>query len=122
MNKIVKQDFKDLVDDCKEIFIGGNLAMIEMQHALGKRLCEEKNITEALTHVAVELGKSERSLWYSVEFYRAYPDMGKVPGGKIITWRKIRNQLLSGKNLECEHNWKSITICSSCGKRLKLNE
>ena len=117
MNKIVKQDFQDLIDDCKEILIGGNLAMIEMQHALGKRLCEEKNITEALTHVAVELNKSERSLWYSVEFYRAYPDMGKLPGGKKITWRIIRNQLLSGKNLECEHTFKQITMCSSCGKR-----
>ena len=116
ITKHKEESYKSLIDDLKEIIFGGTWVMIEVQHQLGTRLLEEKDLD--LPRVAEDLGRSERTLYYAIQFAKEYPDINQLPKGKAITWRKIRNQLLSGKNLECEHNWRSITLCSSCGKRL----
>src|SRR3990167_1856856 len=118
---ITDESYKNLIDDLKEIIFGGTWSVIQMYHELGVRLLEEKSLH--VTRVADDLGISERTLYYAIQFAKEYPDINKLPKGKAITWRQIRNQLLAGKSIDCEHeNFKEITICSHCGKRIKLNE
>lgn len=114
-----EQNIKNLIADLKEIIFGETWARIESYHLIGKRLLEENLSSDLLTQVANELGKSTRTLYYAIDFAKKYPDINKLPAGKKITWRKIRNQLLAGKPIECPHtNKKQIIMCSSCGKRL----
>ena len=122
MNNLVKSDtYRDLISDLKEIIFGGSWSVIQMYHELGVRLLEEKDLH--VTRVAEDLNRSERTLYYAIQFAKEYPDINKLPKGKAITWRQIRNQLLAGKSIDCGHeNFKEITICSHCGKRIKLSD
>lgn len=123
MEKIINVDnkYSELIGDLKEIIFGGTWAMIEMQHQLGKRILEEDEAVKTLVpHVAKDLNRSERSIYYAVQFAQKFPDINKLPEGKAITWRHIRNELLPGRQLECSHEeTKEITICIHCGNRIK---
>ena len=113
--------YQDLISDLKEIIFGGTWSVILMYHELGVRLLEEKDLQ--MTRVAEDLGRSERTLYYAIQFAKEYPDINKLPKGKAITWRQIRNQLLAGKSIDCSHEEvKEISICSHCGKRIKLKD
>ena len=39
--------------------------------------------------LAQNLGISERTLYYSLKAYKKFPDLGKIPDGKNITWNKL---------------------------------
>jgi hypothetical protein len=88
--------YKSLVDDCKAIIteavFASNWALVEGYHELGKRLrqdgCREP-ITKLLQRVAVDIGSSERTLWYAVQFYDKFPDLELLPLGKDASWRKV---------------------------------
>jgi len=57
-----------------------------------------------LQHVARNIGISERSLYYAVQWYEKYPDPELWPIDKNWTWRKIINELLTdgSKGLDAE--------------------
>jgi hypothetical protein len=66
---------------------------------------------------------SERKLWYAVKFFDRFPDLAKVPEGKVISWHKIKTKYLTeGKkeDKECEHD--PITICRKCKKQIENAE
>ena len=102
MNKIIKQNwYVDLVEDCKAIItetvFNSRWALIEGYHQLGERILEDSDkepITKLLQRVAVSMDKSERTLWYAVQFAEKYKNLNKLPDGKNISWHKICNDLL----------------------------
>jgi N6-adenosine-specific RNA methylase IME4 len=105
--KIEKEDwFKLLIDDCKAIIDTGvfesRWTLISAYHALGARILKEHNNFERakiygekiVQRVAESLGKSERTIFQSLQFVKKYPDMNKLPGGKNISWHKICRNIL----------------------------
>lgn len=62
---------------------------------LGKRIRgEENDITKLLQGLAVNIGVSERTLWYALQAYDKYPDLHQIPEGKNITWNKLITKYL----------------------------
>ena len=71
--------------------------------------------------LANSLGKSERTLYYAVQFVQKYPDINDLPEGKAITWSKITSKYLPAPKGECSHDIQEETIkvfkCSLCHKQ-----
>jgi len=127
------QWFSVLVDDCRAIIVEGEFtsrfALVDCYHQLGKRILEEnKNFERAkiygkdvVSKVAVSIGKSERTVWYALQFAKKYPELDKVPEGKSVSWRAIVNKYLpdSERNKNDkeyhEHEWEKRLICKKCG-------
>ena len=110
MDGIILQDNREewyelLVDDCKAIIteavFTSRWALVEGYHALGERI---KNDTEfekfskgnrlVCNTLANNIGISERTIYYAVQFYDKYPSLDVVPEGKNISWHKIVNKYL----------------------------
>lgn len=95
-----------LVDECKAIITEATFtsrwALVEGYHLLGKRILQdEPRITQGgstlrrtLQDLANLLNTSERTLYYSVEFTKKYPDLQLLPEGKDTTWNKIVTKYL----------------------------
>lgn len=98
--------FKALIDDCKDIIVESSFAsrwaLIEGYHQLGERIISDEqrlkqgggSLRETLQQVARSLGKSERTIYYAVEFTRKFPDLDKLPEGKNTLWRDIVHKYL----------------------------
>ena len=93
--------YSALVDECKAIIteavFTSRWALVEGYHELGERITQDANkqpITKLLQGLAVNLKTSERTLWYAVQFAEKYPDIGRVPEGKNITWNKLITKYL----------------------------
>jgi len=58
---------------------------------IGKLMREEyeSEITKLLQGLAVDVGVSERTLWYSLQAYDKFPELDKIPEGKNISWNKL---------------------------------
>ena len=133
--KIENEDwYIALVDECSAIISEAmetsRWALVDGYHQLGKRVLEDKaNFKKAgiddggvTQRVALSLGKSTRTIQQAVQFATKYPNVEDIPGGKGITWHKVCNTLLIGKELdkECSHgNLRKITVCSDCGRHIK---
>jgi len=125
------EDFYDaLIDECKDIitetiFIS-RFTLVEGYHSLGKRIVDDEYYRKykpqiQIKQIAKDIGISERTLYYAIQFYETYPDLDKVPEGKNITWNRIITQYLPRKDKvkkECQHE-ELITICKHCKKAIK---
>ena len=71
--------------------------LVEGYWNVGKQIREyfTEDITNQLQSIAVDVGIGERTLWYAVQFYDAYPLLANVPEGKNITWTKLITKYLS---------------------------
>jgi hypothetical protein len=125
--------FKNMVGDCQAIITEGEFtsrfALVDCYHQLGKRILEENDNFERakiygkdiVSKVAVSVGKSDRTIWYALQFAKKYPDLDKLPGGKSVSWRAVVNKYLpdserSKKDQEYhEHEWEQRTVCKKCG-------
>ena len=105
MNNLVKHNwFKDLIDDCKglvtEAEFNSRWTLIVAYHAVGERIVEEKPNFEQVgvkninSVVAEAMNRSTRHVQRCVQFYKKYPDLDKLPGGKAVSWRKVVNEYL----------------------------
>ena len=95
-----------LVDECKAIITEATFtsrwALVEGYHLLGKRILEDEpkikqggsTLRQTLQGLANLLNTSERTLYYSVEFAKKYPDLQLLPEGKDTTWNKIVTKYL----------------------------
>ena len=100
--------------------------LVEAYHLLGTEIVENSKKyaverREVCNAVATGLGKSQRSIYYAVEFAERYPNLNKVPGGKNLTWHKICNELLAdGKKEECkcDKGFGVRKFCNVCGKKI----
>jgi len=95
--EIIKDEWYDLlVEDCQAIIteavFASRWALVEGYWYLGKRIREDSDkmpITKLLQRVGVDMGKSESTLWYAVQFYDKFPNINTLPEGKNISWRKV---------------------------------
>lgn len=89
-----------LVDDCRNILTeavhNSRWDLIQGYHQLGERIVTDGNYQEfakgnktSVQGLAQNIGISERSIYYAIQFYEKYPDLGTVPEGKNISWNKI---------------------------------
>ncbi len=99
--------FVNLIEECKDIIVETGFQsrwiLIEGYHQVGTRILQENNNFERakiygqdiLQHVANSLGKSQRTLYYAVQFAKMYPDLNLLPEGKNLSWSHIINKYLT---------------------------
>lgn len=108
------QTYQILIDDCKSIIVEGEFtsrwSLIECYHAVGKRISEEQEVS--IKKLARDIGKSERTLQRSVQFYKKYPDLALLPEAKNVSWHHIVNKYLPETTKETEPK---KTTCPQCG-------
>lgn len=108
-NYLATESGEALVEDCKSIIVEktfeSHWALLEGYHALGERIINDKGFqqyakgnTTCLQCLAKNLSISERTLYYSMQFYQKYPDMNVLPNGKACTWSKIVKLLPQGEH------------------------
>lgn len=126
-NIIAKDEkYQALVDEIKatitEAVHNSRWMLVEGYWNVGKLIREEftgNNLTKQLQDLGVDVGLSQTTLWYALQTYDKYPDIGQLPEGKNITWNKlIKNYLPKEKEeetetLRCNHTW----VCTKCGLR-----
>jgi len=101
--ELVKKDEKyhAFVEEIKstitEAVHNSRWTLIEGYWLVGKLMRKEykKEITNLLQALALDIGTSERTLWYALKTYDTYPDMNKLPEGKNISWNKLITKYLS---------------------------
>lgn len=104
----------DLIIKNKERFEGAGVKDSEIPEVITKSLKEATEKEEKRTHLP-----SKREIYRCVRFRKEYPDLSKLPGGKNISWHKIANRLLPGKELECPHdNLEKVEVwkCKDCNQ------
>lgn len=107
VSQLVSQNwFKDLIDNIESTITEGvfqsRWTLIETYHEVGKSISEHENefeklgfsTREVVQRVAKALRRSERSVYYAVQFYERYPTLDELPEGKNISWRKITQKYL----------------------------
>lgn len=91
----------EFIEECRAIIteavFTSRWTLIEGYWNLGKRIREESkdySITQFIASLAVGLRVSERTLWYSIQFFDKYPSLDKLPEGKNISWTKLITKYL----------------------------
>lgn len=100
--------YKHLIVDCKAILVEGHFAsswvLIETYHKLGLRILEDADkepITKLVKRVSVDIRRTDRTVWKSVQLATDYQRLEDLNTGKNITLRKVFNEILPEKN---KHN------------------
>ncbi|MFH1997650.1 MAG: MT-A70 family methyltransferase [Patescibacteria group bacterium] len=98
--------YEELIEDCKSIMIeavhNSRWDLIKGYYDLGMRILAENHNFERekiygnkiVQRVAQSLNLSHRSIFYTIQFVKKYPDIDKLPEGKNISWHKICNKYL----------------------------
>lgn len=97
------QLIEELADIITETGFTSRWTLIEGYHTVGTRILQENDNFERakiynekiLQRIAESLGKSERTLYYAVQFAKAYPDLSLLPEGKNLSWHHIINKYLT---------------------------
>ena len=103
MNKeIVKEEwYENLIEECKaivtEAIFTSRWALVEGYWKLGERISGENNNfkrekiygEKIVQGLAESLGISSRTIHYAIQAYNKFPDLGKIPEGKNISWNKL---------------------------------
>ena len=103
ITKPIEQEewYRTLIEDCQAILTEGiwnyRLTLIKTYHLLGRRILEDKdNFTKGgytidgmSQHVAISLGKSQRTIECAIQFVKKFPNLDLLPEGKNISWHKI---------------------------------
>jgi N6-adenosine-specific RNA methylase IME4 len=99
--EIVSEDwYISLVEECKAIIteavFTSRWALVEGYHGLGERVVTDTNLNRKdvygkniLTRVSKSIGVHERDLYRAIQFYKKFPDLDALPGGKNMTWKKV---------------------------------
>ncbi len=97
------QLIEELQDIITETSFTSRWALVEGYHTVGVRILQENDNFERakiynekiLQRIAESLGKSERTLYYAVQFAKMYPDLSLLPEGKNLSWSHIVNKYLT---------------------------
>ena len=122
--------YTQLIEECAAILTergyNARYELISGYFALGQAIVSQTanfanhGISNITATVAVDVGVSERTIWYAVQFAQRYPTLDAVLDNKAVSWTKIC-RLIDGKkpNEKClhEHTYQ-VTICSSCQKKV----
>lgn len=87
--------------------------LIETYHAVGKIIFDavmsgKYHTTGLVRELSADLDRSEKIIYETYLFYKLYPDLDKLPGGKSMTWTRIRRELLHPVQQSTEINYKRI--------------
>jgi len=96
--------YQSLVDDCKSIQVeavfNSRWELLAGYHAIGGRIVNEENLNrkdvygkKILRGLSKSIGISEFNLYKSIQFYKKFPDLTKLPDGKNISWTKVTKLL-----------------------------
>ena len=111
-NELVKTEwYNELIEECKAIIteavFTSRWSLVEGYWKLGERIETDKNFSKfakgnqsSLQDLANNLGISERTLYYARQAYNKYPQLGKIPEGKNITWNKLITLYLSERTIK----------------------
>lgn len=127
---------KETVEELKSLLIEAEFnsrwMLIEAYHSAGKMINEVYSTEgnpltkeQVVQHIAGKLGKSERTLWYSVKFYEVYPDLNALPEGKNVGWNQVvKKYLTAPKEEDCLHPGDKIirievVKCTECGRTIE---
>ena len=130
MNELIEnKDYRDLVEDIKntitEAVYNSRWALVEGYWSVGKLIREcftDKQLTKRLQGLAVDVGMSERILWYTLQFYDKYPDLNEVPEGKNITWNKIITKYLPASKERIVEEREYWIKCPNCGHKFTMDK
>jgi len=127
--------YQVLVEDCKAIIteavFSSRWALIEGYHQLGERLLTDasyqrhaKGNKSSVQDLAQNIGTSERTIYYAMQFYEKFPRLDLLPDGKNISWNKIVKQYLpekigSGEWQQSSKDDQLPDICVNCPWRLE---
>lgn len=97
------QLIEELADIITETGFTSRWTLIEGYHQVGTRILKEnENFERAkiygkdiVQRIAESLGKSERTLYYAVQFAKTYPDLNLLPEGKNLSWSHVVNKYLT---------------------------
>ena len=101
------QWYTSLIDELQDIITETSFtsrwALVEGYHTVGTRILQENDNFERakiynekiLQRIAESLGKSERTLYYAVQFAKMYPDLNLLLEGKNLSWRHVINKYLT---------------------------
>ncbi len=107
MTEIIESWYSQLIEELTDIITETGFAsrwtLIEGYHTVGVRILQENDNFERakiynekiLQRIAESLGKSERTLYYAVQFAKMYPDLALLPEGKNLSWSHIVNKYLT---------------------------
>jgi len=102
------EHYSALIDECRAIITEKsfqlNWTRLEMYHEIGRVIRDtsqgDKSITKLLQNLAEDMGITERTLWYAVQFYDKFPSLDELPDGKSASWTKVKQELPVNKRLE----------------------
>jgi|SRR3990172_2029204 len=105
MELVTQEWYQTLVDECKaiitEAIFTSRWALVEGYWNLGKRIREDNLAQEYskgnktfVQDLARNLSISERTIYYSLQAFDHFPDIGKMPEGKNLTWNKLITKYL----------------------------
>lgn|SRR3990167_9667698 len=80
--------------------------IITMHHEIGRLITDSfENVTEVLPSLSVKVGRSERTLYRSLQLYRKFPDINSIPHGKAISMSRLINEHLleNPQDNKCHH-------------------
>jgi hypothetical protein len=96
-----QQWFQELVENLQNLLTEGEFAAnwtrIQAYHTAGAAIVENENkAPNIIEETAKALGRSKRSVYQYVQFYKLVPDLKKLKpeDGKAISWHKVVNELL----------------------------
>src|SRR3990167_8711439 len=101
MELVTKEWYKTLVEECKaiitEAIFTSRWALVEGYWNLGKRIRIDDKVQEYskgnktfLQDLAPEIGVGVSTIYYALQAYDKYPEIGSIPEGKNITWNKLK--------------------------------
>ncbi len=104
---ITEKWYTSLIDELQDIITETSFTsrwtLVEGYHQVGKRILQENDNFERakiynekiLQRIAESLGKSQRTLYYAVQFAKTFPDLNLLPEGKNLSWRHVINKYLT---------------------------
>lgn len=126
--EITNEKWEYLVEQIKatitEAVHNSRWMLVEGYWNVGKLIREElpqKGITKALQALGVDVGVSDTTLWYALQFYDKYPDLNTVPEGKNISWNKIITKYLPGRE-EDKYEYEYWIKCPKCGHKFTMEK
>lgn len=111
MNELALDEYKLLKDDIDAIIdkavFNSRQELIEGYWEVGQRIRQFRKgeVTKLLQDLSLDLNKSERMLWYAVQFYDKFPvlnEIEKLEEGKNLSWNKIITKYLPNSRKEKE--------------------
>lgn len=136
MAEINIEVMNELADELKAVLVEAEFQsrwmLVEAYHKAGEiiqKAYEGQSDDAPLTKetlvqaLAGMIGKSERTLWYSVKFYEQFPSLDALPEGKNVNWNKVVTKYLTSPKEECSHNGEKmeivVEVCKDCDKQLR---